>query len=282
MVASRGRPDPVLASLGIAGLGLGNIAGQCFNDYFDKEFDMIAAPYRPLPQGRISSRAVLLAGTLALLAGLGIGLIRPLAFIYLMIAVVPIGVLYSKVKQRSIYGPFAISWLNANMVIVPALYLIGTLDTSILLFSASTFVYSFGFNLQHQAADAEVEARLGTKSIPVILGPKVGATLAGIILSLSPVIPLVASIGGIFPDDTLGLALVTLFVLASAAALHVSRPTHDRTRTSSKINRIGMILLALTFLVSVLDLRTTLIIGGVATAVQILIMEYPRYRKFVS
>src|SRR3989442_6134734 len=107
MVASRGRPDPVLASLGIAGLGLGNIAGQCFNDYFDKEFDMIVAPYRPLPQGRISSRAVLLAGTLALLAGFGIRLVKTLAFIYLMISLVPICVFYSKGKQRNIYGPFS-------------------------------------------------------------------------------------------------------------------------------------------------------------------------------
>ena len=60
---------PLSLSLLLLALSLFYVAGMYLNDAFDREFDRLAYPQRPIPSGAVSARSVFISGFLGLAAG---------------------------------------------------------------------------------------------------------------------------------------------------------------------------------------------------------------------
>lgn len=106
---SRDQLDPLRAALLLVASGCLYTAGMVWNDYFDLEEDRRDRPFRPLPSGKVTIRAAVVAGTLlfavAIAAAWGAGWRSGIIGVALAAAVVA----YDARIKRTPFGPLGMA-----------------------------------------------------------------------------------------------------------------------------------------------------------------------------
>ncbi len=219
-LATGGRPGLIQGALIVlAFLGARN-AGHAFNQWADRDLDA-ANPRtrdRPLVQGRLSPRAVLLlvAGNLALFFVAAV-LLRPVLLL-LALPAVALVLGYSYTKRVTAWTTVILGTVES---LVPAgvfLAVDGTLPPVAFFGIAALVAFGTAFEIVHSLQDVEADRRLGLRSLPVALGTRTAIWLQGLALAFALLFLALLGAGTVGPS--LGYA-AGILALAGLAFLEV-------------------------------------------------------------
>lgn len=158
-------------------------AGNALNDVADLEIDRINRPQRPLPAGHLSLRAALVQSLVLALAGIGIALWQKPALGAVALLVVALLTLYDLwLKRTALWGNLLVSALAA------AAFPFGALAAGQLgrawIPAGFAFLYHLGREIVKDIEDVEGDRAQGARTLPLRIGDRNAARLAGGILSL--------------------------------------------------------------------------------------------------
>ncbi|MEI6846552.1 MAG: (bacterio)chlorophyll synthase [Chlorobiaceae bacterium] len=175
---------------------LGTGFSQSVNDYYDFELDMINEPTRPIPSGRLTKKQALWNWTIvlavAMLAGIWlsihIGGFRGLIFLSSLMTGLFLGYIYSapplKLKKNILLSAPAvgisygvITWLSANAFF-------SEIRTEVIWLAGLNFFMGMALIIMNDFKSQEGDARIGMKSLAVMIGPKNTFLVAFVIVDL--------------------------------------------------------------------------------------------------
>ena len=166
-------------------------AGIVLNDYFDYHIDKINAPHRPLPSGRIMRSHALLFSTFLFVFGLFLASLLTIYCLLLAFLNTILEIFYAKtLKRYALIGNATDSWFVASTFIFGALAVDGSLS-AILWLSLLAFLSNMGREIFGDLEDIKGDAKLGLKTLPLIIGKRNAAIIAKLfIISAVVVSPL--------------------------------------------------------------------------------------------
>lgn len=188
--ASLASPEGWL-TVGLAMVAVGFAVGSSnvFNDILDLEADRINVPDRPLPSGRVSTRAALAwcssLALVAVLAAVPLGVAHALT----VVAVLGVSAWYStQLKRILIVGPLVVSALLALALVFGAT--VGTsLPPAVWVGAAEIGVFTFGRETLKGVRDVEGDRSVGVATVASVWGPRaavvVFAVCCGIVITVS-------------------------------------------------------------------------------------------------
>jgi len=155
--------------------------GQALTDCFQTDTDALAAPYRPLAQGKIGRRDVLAVSLGGLVAG-GVILI---AYNPLNAALVAAGVgglaTYTWFKRRWWGGPFYNAWIVADLCLIGYASALGASgaawrwNSALALTLLTVFFAYANFVLAGYFKDVSSDRETGYRTLPVVFGFRVAS-----------------------------------------------------------------------------------------------------------
>ena len=177
-------------------------SSQAVNDWFDRHVDAINEPNRPIPSGRIPGRWGLYLGIIWSLLSLFIGLmLGPWGFLATLLAIL-FSWAYSmppvRLKENGWWGNLACSMSYEGLAwVTGAALLSASLSPSkpslflALLFSLG----AHGIMTLNDFKAIEGDKKMGIRSLPVQLGPKLAALIACIIMLIPQLIVIAYLLG---------------------------------------------------------------------------------------
>ena len=175
-IAGTGNFDIYDQLLAFAPLFLGYGFGQALTDCFQLDTDIISAPYRPLSQGLINVKWVMIVSIAGLLLISGI-LVYLNSWNILLCLLSIVGLAsYSIVKKRYWFaGPFYNAWIVALLPVMGYISLTGQdleilAGTKIQLLIALSFFSYAHFVLIGYLKDISADKAAGYKTLPVVFG----------------------------------------------------------------------------------------------------------------
>lgn len=175
-IAGTGNFDIYDQLLAFTPLFLGYGFGQALTDCFQLDTDVISAPYRPLSQGLISVKSVMIVSLIGLLLISGILVYLNIWNLLLCFLSIVGLATYSIVKKRYWFaGPLYNAWIVALLPVMGYISLTGE-DFKILaetnvqqLIALSFFSYAH-FVLIGYLKDISADKKAGYKTLPVVFG----------------------------------------------------------------------------------------------------------------
>jgi 4-hydroxybenzoate polyprenyltransferase len=214
--------------------------GQALTDCFQTDTDVLSAPYRPLAQGRLRQRDVLVVS----LAGLMAGGVVLAVYNPLNVALVAVGVAglatYTWFKRRWWGGPFYNGWIVVDLCLIGYASGLGATGAPFdwtpelaatlpaVLFGYANFVLSGYFK------DVSADRASGYSTMPVVYGMGRSALASDVLavlalLSCSLVLVLVEA-----PDPDSSVVLPAMFAAGAAAWTAVGQlPSRRRQRNGA-------------------------------------------------
>jgi 4-hydroxybenzoate polyprenyltransferase len=160
--------------------------GQALTDCFQIDTDVLSAPYRPLTQGKISRRFVLILSCSGLIFCLA-------AFASLNPVNLPIGIAaavglatYTPFKRKWWAGPLYNAWIVALLCFMA--YLSGKTNQFPIPFVSTLLVVFFGyanFVLAGYFKDIEADRATGYKTFPVVFGRRIASAVSLILMMVT-------------------------------------------------------------------------------------------------
>lgn len=145
---------PLPLALLVLALSLFYVAGMYLNDAFDREFDTVAYPGRPIPSGAVSAQTVFTIGFLGLATGelvlifLGYGVAEghgwPPAIVGLCLAATI--VYYNLHHKNNPYGPLLMGLCRVQVYLTTALALAPALTERVWWGAGLLFIYIIGLS----------------------------------------------------------------------------------------------------------------------------------------
>jgi 4-hydroxybenzoate polyprenyltransferase len=203
----------------LAAVGSGQLAVGWSNDYLDRDRDRAAGRLdKPIPAGRVSSRAVGTAALLALTACVPLSLASGLASGLAHLCAVAAALAYNAgLKARPVsFLPYAVAFGLAPAVITLGL---PTPHLPPLWALAAGALIGGGAHFTQVLPDIQEDRRLGITGLPQLLGERVSTMAAALLLGAATVV-LTLGPGRPGPVQLIALAisgLVTAAILAAAA-----------------------------------------------------------------
>ena len=249
-VASRGSP-PILPALMITAASFLITMGiYISNDIADLEIDVANRVNRPLAQGKLSKRDVMLLSMLLYLSGIIIGyIINPLTFLICILGII-LGITYSfeplclkkkfMIKHAAVAGGAFIASAAGGAAV-------NNLSLSILFAGSICFLYGLASTVIFDLGDILGDGMEGRKTLPIVWGPDYTIRFA-IALILAIII------SGILGYMQIGfnLAFPILSCVACLSTIYVIYPLFNRWRDQTFCHKIRrkLILLYLTLQLS--------------------------------
>jgi geranylgeranylglycerol-phosphate geranylgeranyltransferase len=192
-------------------------AGNTVNDYFDRRIDMINRPMRPIPSGRIGSKAAL-RWSVALFVG-GCALSGLVGQLCLTVAVINSALLFfyaRNLKAMPLAGNLCVAYLTGSAFIFggSALGLKG-LDANLIPFILS-FLATMSREIAKAIEDIEGDRKGGARTLPIIAGENAAGVLAAIFALVAIVLSYLAPFGQPY---LLIVSIADIFFLASIIKL---------------------------------------------------------------
>jgi geranylgeranylglycerol-phosphate geranylgeranyltransferase len=166
-------------------------ASMAINDYYDREIDAINEPNRPIPQGEITPKEVLISAlTLSIIGFTAATATNPPNTLAVAAIAYFISITYiTKGKGTGLPGNFLVS----ASVVIPFIYggfAVGNVELSIFLFAAIAFLSNTGREITKGIVDIEGDKTQNINTIAVTYGEKTAAATATIFsllaVTLSP------------------------------------------------------------------------------------------------
>jgi len=218
--------------------------GQALTDCFQTDTDALSAPYRPLVQGRLRRRDVMVVSLLGLVA-CGIVLARhaPVNLALAGLAVVGLAT-YTPLKRRWWAGPFYNAWIVAVLVLLG--YAAATTAArqplapppALPAAVAAVFFGYANFVLTGYYKDVSADRATGYRTLPVAVGFRVSALVSDVLAALALAacgVAARAALAGVAvtPAYAAGLALLG----AGAVAAAVGQIRLHRVRDEAQAHR---------------------------------------------
>jgi geranylgeranylglycerol-phosphate geranylgeranyltransferase len=171
VLASGRLPQAQVGILGFLSIFCISSSALIINDYFDYEVDLINAPGRPLPSGKVTRAdgiGLTIATTLiGLLASLALGLSALLVCIILWVT----GFLYNwRYKQTGLLGNLMVCVSVAATFIFGAITVHAPWSGIVWTFSLMAFFIVLGEEIAGDAMDMEGDKKRGSRSIALLKG----------------------------------------------------------------------------------------------------------------
>ena len=157
--------------------------GQALTDCFQTDTDSISSPYRPLVQGKISKKSVMITSLIGLsISGL---IIISFNFINIFLAVIATAGLatYTFFKRKWWGGPFYNAWIVGVVFIMGTLCPPENISFDTLIFPMTLAVVFFGyanFVLTGYYKDISADAKTGYNTLVVVFGMKISSYVSDI------------------------------------------------------------------------------------------------------
>lgn len=229
-------------------------AGNVINDYFDYKIDLINKPERPIPSGRITlengkkyAYFLFFAGTVC---GFLISYLTEnwIPFIIVLIADIILYLYAYKLKTTPLIGNLAVGFMtgfgfvfggftinNPNIVM-----------TSIFL-GFFAFVMTTAREIIKDIEDVEGDKKDGAKTLPIIIGKKIPAILATILIIIDCALCPLLYIYHVFGVLYLVTIAVAAILFIYSAILILKSQDEKTAHKSSKFLKIGMLIAFLSF-----------------------------------
>jgi 4-hydroxybenzoate polyprenyltransferase len=185
VIAEHGLP-PLQSTFALAlAMAFIQIAIGIFNDYYDRELDARAKPYRALPAGLVNVQKAYWAAWTALAIGLGTAATLGLSSMLVLAVGAGMGFLYSARLKRS-----ALSWLPYAIAypIVPLWVWVSLskFRPEMLLIYPVAIPFSLGVHLCNQLRDYDEDAEQGMRGLAQYLEKETASKICVSLLLLSP------------------------------------------------------------------------------------------------
>ncbi len=166
-------------------------SSMVINDYFDRHIDVINAPQRPIPSGRINERTAKIYGVLLGIIGLIVALYLGIIFFTIASISYTISLLYNwRMKKTGFIGNLMVSYCVAVPFIYGALLAPMKDLTSAAIFALIAFLANTGREITKGIVDVVGDSSRGIKTVAV----KYGSSHAAIIAALFYIIAVILSI----------------------------------------------------------------------------------------
>ena len=229
-------------------------AGNVINDYFDYKIDLVNKPERPIPSGRISLKNGRNYAYFLFLAGTICGFLIS----YLTNNWIPFGIvliadailyLYAyKLKATPLIGNLAVGFMTGFGFVFGG-YTINNPDivmTSIFL-GFFAFVMTTAREIVKDIEDVEGDKKDGAKTLPILIGKKIPAILATILIIVDCALCPLLYIYHIFGVLYLVIIAIAVILFIYSAILILKSQDEATAHKSSKLLKIGMLIAFLSF-----------------------------------
>ena len=155
-------------------------SSMVFNDYFDRDIDLINMPKRPIPRGEVKASTALVYAII--LGLLGLLFADAINFYCLIIALIgwAVSILYNGWgKKTGLPGNMMVSFC-VTLPFIFAQVMIETFQQVIIIFILIVFFANTGREIVKGIADVAGDLARGVRTIAVVYGEKVAAKVASI------------------------------------------------------------------------------------------------------
>ena len=229
-------------------------AGNVINDYFDYNIDLINKPERPIPSGRISLKNGRNYAYLLFLAGTVCGFLISLLtnnwipFAIVLIADVVLYLYAYKLKSTPLIGNLAVGFmtgfgfvfggfsLNNPTIIVTSIYL-----------GFFAFVMTTAREIVKDIEDVEGDKLEGAKTLPILIGKKIPAVIATILILVDCALCPVLYFNHIFGIYYLFVIAIAVILFIYSGILIMKSQDRQTAAKSSKYLKIGMLIAFISF-----------------------------------
>ena len=229
-------------------------AGNVINDYFDYNIDLVNKPERPIPSGRISLKNgknyayfLFLAGTVC---GFLISYLTDnwIPFIIVLIADVILYLYAYKLKTTPLIGNLAVGFMTGFGFVFGG-FTINNPDiilTSIFL-GFFAFVMTTAREIVKDIEDVEGDKKDGARTLPILIGKKIPAILATILIVVDCALCPLLYVYHIFGTLYLIIIAIAVILFIYSAILILKSQDEATAHKSSKLLKIGMLIAFLSF-----------------------------------
>lgn len=230
-------------------------AGNVINDYFDYNIDLINKPERPIPSGRISLTAGRNYGYLLFLLGTICGFLISfltdnwIPFIIVLLADIILYLYAYRLKSTPLIGNLTVAFMtgfgfvfggfsiNNSSIILISLYL-----------GFFAFVMTTARELVKDIEDMEGDKAEGAKTLPILYGEKITATLAFILIVVDCALCPLLYYNHIFGFYYLIVIAIAVLLFIYSAILIIRNQDRETAGKVSKYLKIGMLIAFVSFI----------------------------------
>ena len=229
-------------------------AGNVINDYFDYNIDLVNKPERPIPSGRISLKNGKNYAYFLFLAGTVCGFLISyltnnwIPFIIVLIADVILYLYAYKLKTTPLIGNLAVGFMTGFGFVFGG-FTINNPDiilTSIFL-GFFAFVMTTAREIVKDIEDVEGDKKDGARTLPILIGKKIPAILATILIVVDCALCPLLYVYHIFGTLYLIIIAIAVILFIYSAILILKSQDEATAHKSSKLLKIGMLIAFLSF-----------------------------------
>lgn len=230
-------------------------AGNVINDCFDYDIDLINKPERPIPSGRISLRKGKNYAYLLFLAGTICGFLISyltnnwIPFIIVLIADVILYLYAYKLKATPLIGNLAVGFMTGFGFVFGG-YTINNpsiVMTSIFL-GFFAFVMTTAREIVKDIEDIEGDKADGAKTLPILIGEKVPALIATILIIIDSALCPILYFHHIFGIYYLVVIAVAVLMFLYCAMSIIKSQNRNIAAKVAKYLKIGMLIAFVAFI----------------------------------
>ena len=229
-------------------------AGNVINDYFDYNIDLVNKPDRPIPSGRISLKNGRNYGYFLFLCGTICGFLISyltnnwIPFIIVLIADIVLYLYAYKLKTTPLIGNLAVGFMTGFGFVFGGFTMNNPniITTSVFL-GFFAFVMTTAREIIKDIEDVEGDKKDGARTLPILIGKKIPAIIATILIIIDCALCPLLYFYNIFGVLYLVIIAVAVILFIYSAVLILKSQDEKTAHKSSKLLKIGMLIAFLAF-----------------------------------
>jgi geranylgeranylglycerol-phosphate geranylgeranyltransferase len=240
--------------LAMAAVFFETAAGNVINDYFDYNIDLINKPERPIPSGRISLKNGRNYGYLLFLAGTICGFLISyltnnwIPFGIVLIADVILYLYAYKLKTTPLIGNLTVGFMTGFGFVFGGFTINNpTIITTSIFLGFFALVMTTAREIVKDIEDVEGDKADGAKTLPIMIGLKIPAILASILIVIDVALCPLLYYYHIFGVLYLVIIAIAVILFLYSGILILKSQDKDTAHKSSKYLKIGMLIAFVAF-----------------------------------
>lgn len=229
-------------------------AGNVINDYFDYNIDLINKPERPIPSGRISLKNGRNYGYLLFLAGTICGFLISyltnnwIPFAIVLIADVILYLYAYKLKATPLIGNLAVGFMTGFGFVFGGFSLNNpSIITTSLYLGFFAFVMTTAREIIKDIEDLEGDKSEGARTLPILIGTKIPAIIATILIIVDCALCPILYYNGIFGIYYLFVIAIAVILFIYSGIMIMKSQDRQTAAKASKYLKIGMLIAFVAF-----------------------------------
>ena len=240
--------------LAMAAVFFETAAGNVINDYFDYNIDLINKPERPIPSGRISLKNGRNYGYLLFLSGTICGFLISyltnnwIPFGIVLIADVILYLYAYKLKTTPLIGNLTVGFMTGFGFVFGGFTINNpTIITTSIFLGFFALVMTTAREIVKDIEDVEGDKADGAKTLPIMIGLKIPAILASILIVIDVALCPLLYYYHIFGVLYLVIIAIAVILFIYSGILILKSQDKDTAHKSSKYLKIGMLIAFVAF-----------------------------------